>query len=186
MSRRAWISRLTLSLAVLTVVTSMAVPAQARHNFSMLKVSPELGMAGAEVSVNGFSYPVNAKVSIRFNALDGPVLAELEPTANQDIGGPVRIPEGTASGRYVLYAVQYGTDGRPNRIPGRGALTVVGSGGTRPALPTGLELESRPTALATSKGASSGQLVLVALGALGIAGLISLGLARVAVSRRPS
>ena len=186
MNRRVWTSGLTLALLVTAAFGFIAAPALARHNFSMLKVNPEVGMAGAEVTVDGFSYPANAKVSIRFNALDGPVLAELEPTANQDIGGTVRIPEGTASGRYVLYAVQYGADGKPNRIPGRGAITVVGPGGAPPTIPTGLELEDRPSALATSAGPSGGQLALVALGALGVAGLLSVGLARVAVSRRPA
>ncbi|HEV2760683.1 MAG TPA: hypothetical protein VGV86_14065 [Acidimicrobiales bacterium] len=168
------------------VLGFLAAPALARHNFSMLKVNPELGVAGAEVAVSGFSYPVTAKVSIRFNALDGPVLGELEPTANQDIGGTVRIPEGTASGRYLLYAVQYGADGKPNRIPGRGALTVVGPGGAPPpTTPIGLELEDRPRALATSAGPGGAPLVLVGLGALAIAGLLTLGVARLPVSRRP-
>ena len=174
-----------MSLLITAVLGFLAAPALARHNFSMLKVNPEVGMAGAEVSVDGFSYPVNAKVSIRFNALDGPVLAELEPTANQDIGGTVRIPEGTASGRYVLYAVQYGPDGKPNRIPGRGAITVVGPGGAPPTTtPIGLELEDRPGALATTAGPGGGELALVGIGALGIAGLLTLGVTG-AVSRRP-
>ncbi|MDQ4067955.1 MAG: hypothetical protein M3203_00510 [Actinomycetota bacterium] len=181
----AW-GRLKLALVVPALVVAMAAPAHGRHNFSMLKVHPEVGMAGADVAVSGFSYPTNTKVSIRFDGLDGPVLAELEPTANQDVVGTVRIPEGTPSGRYVLFAVQYGANGRPNRIPGRAAVTVVGGGGSPPAVPTGLELERRPHALAGSSGASAGELVLVALGSFGLAAVVSVVLARVAVSRRPS
>lgn len=181
--RRQWTVLLTLPFLVAAVVISSAAPALGRHNFSILKADPDLVASGAEVSVTGFSYPVKIKVLIRFNALDGPVLAELEPTSNQDIAGTVRIPEGTAAGRYVLYALQYGADGKPNRIPGRAAVTVVGPGGTRPAGPTGLELEHRPATLVRSEGASSSELVLVGLGALGLAALLSLVLARVAVSR---
>ncbi len=162
----------------------LQAPALGRHNFSMLKVTPELGIAGAEVSVSGFSYPTNVKVAIRFNALDGPVLAELEPTANQDISGTVLIPPGTPSGRYVLYAVQHDEGGRPNRIPGRAAVTVVGSGGPPPAAPTGLELERRPTALAKTEAVGAGRMIGVALGAFAVAALVSLLLARVATSRR--
>ena len=173
-----------LSMVVPAIVVSLAAPAVGRHNFSMLKVAPELGVAGSEVSVAGFSYPVNAKVSIRFNGLDGPVLAELEPNSNQDISGTVRIPGDIPSGRYVLYAVQYDAGGKPNRIPGRGALTVVAPGGTAPAMPTGLEIEDRPATLARSEGAGAGELALVALGALGLAGLLSLVMGRMAVSRR--
>ena len=168
------------------VVVLTATPALGRHNFSMLRVNPELGVSGAEVAVSGFSYPMNAKVSIRFNALDGPVLAELEPNFNQDIAGNVRIPEGTPSGRYVLYAVQYDGAGKVNRIPGRAAVTVVGPGGSLPAIPTGLELEARPRALARSEGASAGELVLVGLAALAAAALLALIMTRVAVSRRPA
>ena len=168
------------------IVVFLQAPALGRHNFSMLKVNPELGVPGAEVSVSGFSYPVNAKVSIRFNGLDGPVLAELEPNSNQDISGSVRIPPDTPSGRYVLYAVQYDSAGKPNRIPGRGAMTVVAPGTSPPATPTGLELDARPNSLVRAGGASVGELVLVALGALVLAGLVGLLMARVAVSRRPA
>lgn len=181
--RRRWTALLTLSILVPAVVLSLAAPALGRHNFSMLKADPELVASGAEVSVTGFSYPVNTKVLIRFNAFDGPVLAELDPTQNQDIAGTVRIPEGTVAGRYVLYALQYGADGNPNRIPGRAAVTVVGPGGTPPTGPTGLELERRPATLARSEGPSGGELVLVGLVALGLAALLSLALTRVAVSR---
>lgn len=174
---------LTLSFLVPAVIISLAAPALGRHNFSMLKVNPERAASGTEVSVSGFSYPKDAKVLIRFKALDGPVLVELEPDSNDDIAGTVRIPEGTAAGRYVLYAVQYGDDGKPNRIPGRAAVTVVGDGGTRPAVPTGLELEARPATLARSEVASSGELFLVGLAALGIAALLSVCLTRVVVSR---
>jgi hypothetical protein len=152
----------------------------------MLKVNPELGVSGAEVAVSGFSYPVNAKVSIRFNSLDGPVLAELEPNFNQDIAGTVRIPDGTPAGRYVLYAVQYDAAGKVNRIPGRAAMTVVGSGGAGAAIPTGLELEARPNDLVSAEGATTGELVLVGLGALALAALLSVVMTRIAVSRRPA
>jgi hypothetical protein len=166
---------------------SLASPALGRHNFSMLKVNPELGVPGGEVALTGFSYPVNAKVSIRFNGLDGPVLTELEPNSNQDIAGNVRIPDGTPPGRYVLYAVQYDTSGKVNRIPGRAALTIVGpGGGPPPAVSTGLELDPRPDELVTAEGASAGELALVALGALAIAALLSVVMTRIAVSRRPA
>ena len=164
---------------------SWATPALGRHNFSMLTVNPELGVPGADVSVAGFSYPVNTKVSIRFNALDGPVLAELEPNSNQDIAGTVTIPDGTPTGRYVLYAVQYDSAGKINRIPGRAAMTVVTPGGTPPAIPTGLGLEARPDDLVRAEGASAGELALIAVGALGAAALLSVLLTRIAVRRRP-
>lgn len=183
--RKRW-GLVTLVVLLPAIAVSLASPALGRHNFSMLKVNPELGVAGAEVAVSGFSYPVNAKVSIRFNALDGPVLAELEPNSNQDIAGTMRIPDGTPSGRYVLYAVQYDAAGKVNRIPGRAAISVVGPGGALSAIPTGLELDARPSDLVRAEGAPAGNLVLVALGALGAAALLTLLATRIAVSRRPA
>jgi len=174
---------LRLTMLALATVVLLEAPAFGRHNFSMLKVNPEVGVAGGEVSVSGFSYPTNTKVSIRFNALDGPVLVELDPTSNQDISGTVRIPAGTAPGRYVLYAVQYDGAGKPNRIPGRGAVTVAG-GAQPPAGPVGLELESRPGNLIRSGGAGAGQLALVGVGAFVAAGLLGLLLARLVTSRK--
>lgn len=179
--RIAWSGMAVLAVAA---VLSLDAPALARHNFSMLRVSPELGAAGGEVSVSGFSYPVNTKVAIRFNAVDGPVLAELDPTANQDISGTVRIPAGTAAGRYVLYAVQYDAAGKPNRIPGRAAVTVGGRDGPPPAAAVGLELEARPGALIRADGAGAGQLALVGFGAFALAGLLGLVMVRVVTSRK--
>jgi len=182
--RRWWVAGPAVSIVTFAVILGLGAPAFARHNFSMLKVNPEVGFAGGEVSVSGFSYPMNAKVAIRFNAVDGPVLAELDSTANQDIGGTVRIPTDTPPGRYVLYAVQSDAAGKPNRIPGRGAMTVAPRDSPPPAVPTGFELDSRPNSLIRSDGAGTGQLALAALAAFALAGLLGLLMTRIVVSRK--
>ena len=178
--------RSSLAAAVLGLAAVLWVgpPASGRHNFSMLKVTPELAVAGGEVGVSGFSYPTGTKVAIRFGALDGPVLAELDPTANQDIGGTVRVPAGTTPGRYVLYAVQADAGGKPNRIPGRGALTVAGGGGPPPAVATGLEQEPRPASLVRSRGPGPGRLAVVALVSFALSGLLGAGVVRLLTPRR--
>jgi hypothetical protein len=183
---RRGLSRLALAALVPILAVSVASPASGRHNFSMLKVNPELGVPGGDVAVSGFSYPVNVKVLIRFNALEGPVLAELEPNSNQDIAGTVTIPAGTATGSYVLYAVQYDQAGKVNRIPGRAAMTVITPGGAPAATPTGLELDTRPSSLVREEGASAGELAMVAVGALGAVALLTVLVTRIAVSRRPA
>lgn len=174
----------TVAALAAVLALSLASPALGRHNFSMLTVNPETGVPGGQVAVSGFSYPVTAKVSIRFNSLEGPVLAELEPNSNQDIAGTVRIPDGTPPGRYVLYALQYDAAGKVNRIPGRAAVTVVGPGGAQPDTPTGLELDARPSGLIRAEGAGSGALALLAVGGLGLAGLLTLIMTRITVTRR--
>lgn len=183
-ARRRHRSLLAVVGLSLAAVVAGAPPASGRHNFSMLKVTPEQAVAGGEVGVSGFSYPTGTKVSIRFNALDGPVLAELDPTPNQDIGGTVRIPATATPGRYVLYAVQTDAAGKPNRIPGRGALLVDGGGGQPPAVPTGLEIEPRPVSLARSSGPGAGPLVLVAVASFALSGLLALVVVRLLTSRR--
>ena len=84
------------------------------------QVNPELGVPGAEVSVSGFSYPMNVKVAIRFNALDGPVLAELEPTASQDISGTVRIPPTLPRGAMSCTRSSLTPQESPTAFPGGG------------------------------------------------------------------
>lgn len=176
--------RIGLTAAVLFLTAP--APAQARHNFSMLKVNPSRANAGDEVTVSGFSYPIGTKVLIRFNGLDGPVLTELDPDPNQDIRGTVVIPADTAAGRYVLFAVQYDASGKPNRIPGRAALTVQHAGAPAPAAPTGLEVDGRPVDLARSSGAGLGELILVAALAMGVASVLTWFLVRVGGAAKPA
>lgn len=162
----------------------LASPAEARHNFSMLGVQPELSVPGGEVTVSGFSYTKTAVV--RFGALDGPVLARLEPTANNDIRGTVRIPDDVKPGRYILFAQHEDANGRPTRFPGRAAIVVAGPGGPPQDLTTGLELEARPHGLVTNdEEVSTASLLAVALGTAGAAALV-VGVATVVIRRRGS
>lgn len=175
---RSSLGWLKLALVLSVVPVLLAAPASARHNFSMLTVEPEVAAPGEEVVVSGFSYPPETTVLIRFDDLDGPVLAELEPTSNDDIEGTVTIPADADPGRYVLYALQYGDDGTPNRIPGRAALTVSSPGATPASASTALDVEARSASLLRSEGPGAGELAAVALGSLALAGALSLILTR--------
>lgn len=167
-------------IAVLTAGCLFLGPsaASARHNLSVLNVGPGEVRPGGEVQVSGFSY--TQPVSIRFKALDGPVLATLTPDSNSDIAGAVVIPPETAPGTYLLFAVQ-DSSGKPSRLPARARVTVVGEGG-KPVLgaPTDVA-EHRPEGLVRQVGASTGSLVLVGFGVAG-AVLFLAGLAAVAAS----
>lgn len=171
---------LILGLGGLVVVAS-GVPADARHNFSMLAVSPQQAAAGDEVTVSGFSYTKTAVV--RFGALDGPVLARLEPDANNDIRGTVRIPPEARPGRHVLFAMHQDEQGKPTRFPGRAAVVVSGPGGPPLGVTTGLALEPRPRDVLQRDSASPGSLVLVAVATAG-AGCLLAGVVLVLLAGR--
>ena len=166
------------------VVLVRETPADARHNFSMLAVAPQTATAGDEVTVSGFSYTKPAFV--RFGALDGPVLARLDPTPNNDIRGTVRIPPGTPPGRHVLFAMHQDEQGKPTRFPGRAAIVVSGPGGLPAGVNVGLALESRPVGVLEQDSVSRGNLLLVgvatAAGGCLLAGIVLMVMAR---RRRP-
>ena len=146
-------------------------PAEARHNFSMLEVSPQQTTSGQEVTVSGFSYTKTAVV--RFGAVNGPVLARLEPTANNDIRGVVRIPPEAPPGRHILFAMHEDDKGKPTRFPGRAAIIVSGPGGPPVGVNDELTLDSRPIGVLERDDVSRGNLLLVAVGTAGAASLVA-------------
>lgn len=158
-------------------------PAVARHNFSMLEVSPQQATSGQEVTVSGYSYTKTAVV--RFGALDGAVLARLEPTANNDIRGVVRIPPDAPPGRHILFAMHEDDQGKPTRFPGRAAIIVTGPGGPPIGANEELKLESRPIGVLERGSVSPGNLLLVAVATAGAASLVA-GLFLVLSARRRS
>ena len=158
-------------------------PAEARHNFSMLEVSPQQATSGQEVTVSGFSYTKTAVV--RFGALDGPVLARLDPTSNNDIRGVVRIPPDTLPGRHILFAMHEDDKGKPTRFPGRAAIIVSGPGGPPLGVDDDLKVESRPIGVLEQRSVSRGALLFVAVGTAGGASLVA-GIFLVLSSRRRS
>ena len=162
------------SVLVLAPVGALLIqaPASARHNFSVLEVDRQQAMAGDDVVLSGFSY--TDPVEIRFGGLDGQMLAELAPTEDNLINGVVKIPADTAPGRYILFAVQRDAAGKPSRFPGQAAVTVAGAGGASLNSKTGLELEERPAGLVIREAATPGELITVALAAVGAASLLSL------------
>ena len=188
MTRRALLRGPALAVPLFMVLGSVIAllshgPAEARHNFSMLDVSPRQATSGQEVTVSGFSYTKTAVV--RFGALDGPVLARLEPTSNNDISGVVRIPPDTPPGRHMLFAMHEDEKGKPTRFPGRAAIIVSGPGGPPLGVDDELTLESRPIGVLERDPVSGAELFVVAVATAGAAGLVA-GLFLILSARRRS
>lgn len=148
----------------------------------MLEVADQVVGAGAEVGVSGFSYTATAY--IRFGQVDGPVLATLEPSDDDVISGTVRIPESAAAGRYVLYAVQQDEAGKPNRFPGKAALTVVEPGGPPLESVSATEPEVRPAGFVLADPFSLGDFLMIALATVGVMSLLTMAIYGFAWRRR--
>lgn len=175
-------------LAALGAAMSVAPPAFARHNLSMLRVLPELSAPGADVAVSGFSY--TRPVSIHFKALDGPVLGTFTPDSNSDLRGTVTIPADTKPGAYLLFATQ-DEGGKPTRLPARALLTIAAGVGGAPLVTAAVAPEPRvPAVLREDESASAGSLVLAGFGGAGIAvlavGAVVIFSRRSRRARRPS
>lgn len=136
-----------------------------------LIAEPQSVAAGDEVQLSGITWNPDLPVLVRFDALDGPVLGEFMPDPETDaLAGSVEIPEGTEPGNYVLVGTQESADGEYTIIPARALVSVEGGGGA-PVLgaPVAEAEASRPAGLAESGSASTGSLVLVGVGAAGVA-----------------
>jgi hypothetical protein len=143
--------------------------------------------AGEEITVTGVDFNRPQPVVLRFNAVDGPVLADLGTPRSNRVEGKVTVPQGTPPGSYVLVATQTGPDGKFTQTPVRAMLNVVGEGAPVVAANTaGVANEARPTGLVTSDNEiSGGTLALVGLGVAGV-GMFIAGLAALFAGRRTS
>ena len=151
-----------------------------------VKVSTATAKAGDEVIVSGTGWRFKVDpVTIRFNALDGPVLATAS-VQNQEFRATITVPEGTKPGNYVLVVSQHAPDGSLSQTPARVLLTVVGPDGAKPVVGASVApVESgRPADLLRSdESVSAGTLALVALGVGGM-GLFLAGIASLLAGRR--
>ena len=134
--KRAWS---LIGLGVLAVPLSVTALAYACTGLATVATSTTTAAAGTAVTVSGQGFvahdPGDARTEpamVRFDTLDGPVIATASPTPAADGGKfsvQVTVPQ-LEPGDHVLIVTQNGTDGRPAYgTPARQAFTV-----TAPAL----------------------------------------------------
>lgn len=104
-------------------------------NLASLATSETAGNAGSTITVTGSSFAAAeagaaaSPVSIRWNKVDGPVLAELTPDAAGSISGTVSLPDADP-GHYVVVATQVDEEGEAQfGTPARAAFEVLGPSG---------------------------------------------------------
>nr|MDQ3642826.1 hypothetical protein [Actinomycetota bacterium] len=174
--------RRTVAFLLMAIVLGAGAGAFACTNISTLNISDSSGRPGDRVLVTGTSFgnssPTGRRtatplpVRVRWNAVEGPTLAELAPDAAGNISASITIPD-AGPGRYVLFAVQQDADGyHMYGTPARIAYEVLTPDG-RSAPPT------EAAAVSSSAGGASSSLpaALVVLGTLGgalfVAGFVS-------------
>ncbi len=170
------------SIAVLGMAASAA---WACVSGPVVNLSTVTAMPGEEVTVTGTGFRQAHPVQIRWNALDGPIVAELARPENQLVNATFTVPAGTAPGNYVVIVSQT-NNGGASLSPIRAVLNVVGPSGQAPVLgadPTSDASDRIPGLVQSSNDVSTGTLALVALGVAGI-GMFAAGVAALASSRR--
>ena len=149
-------------------------------NLSTVSAKP-----GEQVTLTGTGFRQSDPVQVRWNALDGPIVAEVAKPDNQTLTANFAVPGATAPGSYVVIVSQT-RDGKTTLSPIRAVLNVVGPSGQTPVLgadPTSDAGDRLPALVQSDSDVSSGTLALVALGVAGI-GMFAAGVAALGASRR--
>ncbi|HEV2760479.1 MAG TPA: hypothetical protein VGV86_13020 [Acidimicrobiales bacterium] len=163
----------TLLLAA-GAVASLVVGAAAFActNLATLNLSSTAGKAGDVVTVTGSSFAVGRgdaptlPVQLRWNGVDGMVLAEATPDRAGNISATFTVPEGMP-GYYVLVATQRNAQGVDTYgTPARASYQILGANGQSVVTPA----TSAAAASVPSEPSSTGIIALtVGLGVLGLA-----------------
>jgi hypothetical protein len=151
----------------------------------VVNLSTVSAKAGEQVTITGTGFRQAHPVQVRWNALDGPVVAELAKPDNQTINATFTVPQGTAPGSYVVVVTQV-QDGKTTLSPIRAVLSVVGASGQAPVLGADMTSDATdraPALVRSDNDVSTGTLALVALGVAGV-GMFAAGIAALATSRR--
>lgn len=181
--------RLTLgALATMAVLALAASTAWACVSGPIVNLSTVQAKPGDQVTLTGTGFRQADRTVVRFNALDGPILAEVAKPENQTISASFTVPPGTLPGNYVVIVSQTKPDGSLSLSPIRAVLTVAGPTGQTPVLgaDTSADAAERlPELVRRDDSVSNATLLLVALGVAGV-GMFAAGIAALATSRRGS
>ena len=165
--------------AIVLAASAWACVPVATLNASSTNVKP-----GDTVTVTGASYNSPKPVVFHWGAIDGPELTQITPNGGV-ISGTFVVPADAKAGNYVVVATQEAVPGTQTwGVPARLLISV---GADKPVLGAapGTHAVDRPEGLVTHKGVSGGSLLLVALGAAGLAMFVA-GIGTVLASRRGS
>ena len=163
--------------AVAAAIVFVGAAAFACTNLATLNLSSTAGKAGDVVTVTGSSFAVGRgdaptfPVQLRWNGVNGAVLAETVPDKAGNISATFTVPEG-APGYYVLVATQKDARGVDTYgTPARASYQILGPNGQSVVAPPA----ASAAAAVPSEPSSTGIIALtVGLGVLGL-GLFGAG-----------
>ena len=183
MNGRRWATGGMSAVAAVLLVsaTAWACVSGPAVNLSTVNAKP-----GQEIQVTGTNFQKPDPVTVRWNALDGPVVATLPAPNSGAVGGAFTVPADAKPGNYVLIVTQSSADGKLTQMPVRALLTVTPANGANPVL-GGAAVPAqadRPVGLVTSDDSISGvSLLLIGLGVTGV-GMFVAGMAALFAGRR--
>jgi hypothetical protein len=172
-------------LAPSAVVVGCAAAAWACVSGPAVNLSTANVKPGDQVTLTGTNFRQPDPVTVRWNALDGPILGTFDKPANGSISGAITVPADARAGNYVLIITQHKADGKLSQMPVRALLTVTPAGGAVPALGAAVasSTEARQPGLVVADNSVSGTtLALIAVGVAGV-GMFIAGVAALFAGR---
>lgn len=181
--RRAAIGGFGIAGAVLlATTTAWACVSGPAVSLSTVNAKP-----GQEVQLTGTGFRQPDPATVRWNALDGAVLATFAgPDSSRNVGGPFTVPADAKAGNYVVVVTQSNAEGKLTQMPIRALLTVTPEGGAQPVVgsPVSQAANDRPAGLVSDEDSISGStLALIGLGVAGV-GMFLAGIAALVAGRR--
>ncbi|HVM03045.1 MAG TPA: hypothetical protein VM263_10285 [Acidimicrobiales bacterium] len=174
------------------MVLGAAAQAWGCASLALVEIDPKVVQPGQEVAVKVTFVNKDKPVELRWNALNGPLLATIEPgTFTEGLhgnwrfaSGAITIPANATSGNYLLIANQEAVQGTNTwGIPARTLVQVSSAGSPVVGQPVGPAPEVRPESLVAEQSVGGGEPLLVGLGAAGISMLLA-GLGIVVLASR--
>ncbi len=150
-------------------------------SLASVDVTPNVVRPGQDVTWRGTFFIKDEPVTLRWNALDGPVLSVATPPGPDNglhgnwrfVDGTFTVPADAKPGTYVVIASQNAVKNSQTwGVPARGVVRVSDGSpvlGQSPEPPA----EPRPLVLVTGESLSGSEFLLAALGAGGIALLLA-------------
>ncbi len=161
--------------AVAALVMAVGVAAYACTNLATLNLSGARANPGDAITVTGSSFAVGedgaaaSPVLVRWNGVDGDVLAQVTPDQSGNVSASFTVPP-AEPGQYVIVATQRDAEGKDEfGTPARAAFEVVGPSG-RPAP----AVTDTPASTASDSSGAGAVALMAGLGVVGV-GLFALG-----------
>ena len=174
-------------MAAVAAVLVASAAAWACVSGPSVTLNPANAKPGETVTLTMRDFRKADPVQVRWNDLNGPVLASFEQNASgSPFTGDITVPADARPGNYVLILSQTAPDGKLSQMPVRALITVVSPNGSNPVLgaATSPAETNRPAGLVSDEESVSGaSLVLVALGVAGV-GMFVAGMAAHLAGRR--